>query len=179
MTGLTRKGIADEIDRLDAEISALQTDKAEIFAAYRDQLKAKHEKEEVALEIASLKAAIRKRQKIVADGDAVTDRDARIDAILVEIGGVEDHAYITTRAHAQARESSRGGEQGTIGSPDTASPRTAAGVVAEPLVASPSSAMPTGTRKAIHKNSTTVLPPSEIDAGDIPASLDRRKKVSA
>jgi DNA repair exonuclease SbcCD ATPase subunit len=83
---MNRRTLADNIDALDEKIAELQREKAEFYAAYREDYENKgHHKEDVKLECAAVKAAIRQRQKLAKDKDAVVERGDRIDTILDEI----------------------------------------------------------------------------------------------
>jgi endonuclease/exonuclease/phosphatase family metal-dependent hydrolase len=64
---MTRSEMADAVDALDADIADLQEAKRNLFASYRADLEGTHDKDAVKAEIAALKAAIRRRQKAVAD----------------------------------------------------------------------------------------------------------------
>lgn len=83
---ITRKGLADEIDAIDASIKALNDSKSEAYKAYREQLEdTGMEPRRAAAEVAATKAAIIKRRKLAADPDAVAEKDDLIDTILAEI----------------------------------------------------------------------------------------------
>lgn len=83
---ITRRGLADEIDRLDGQLAEIQTDKAEIYKAYREQLEADGKtKPDIAAEVAVMKAAIRQRQALAKNRDAVIERDAKVEEALAEI----------------------------------------------------------------------------------------------
>jgi hypothetical protein len=88
---ISRKGLADEIDRVNDELAELQTAKREIFDAYREQLKArgKHDTD-IKLEIAAIKAAIRQRRALALDPFGVEAHDTLVTQILTEITGKED-----------------------------------------------------------------------------------------
>ncbi len=65
---MNRRTLADNIDGLDEKISELQREKAEFYAAYRESYEAKgHHKDDVKLELAAVKAAIRHRQRLRQD----------------------------------------------------------------------------------------------------------------
>lgn len=74
----TRRQLAAEIDRIDTELRALQADKKEIFAAYREE----HGK----IECRAAQAAIKLRQKY-ADGlrEAIEEHEELVAEILAEI----------------------------------------------------------------------------------------------
>lgn len=99
---ITRRGIADEIDRLDHEISELQRDKAEIFAAYREQLEnSGMAKSLMRVEVAALKAAVRQRRALKEDRDAVETKDALTEEILDEIQRAPAGTQNAPRARAR------------------------------------------------------------------------------
>jgi hypothetical protein len=83
---MTRSEIADAVDALDADIADLQEAKRNLFASYRAECECEHamDKDAVKAEIAALKAAIRRRQKAVADPDAEQAVDLA-DEIFAEI----------------------------------------------------------------------------------------------
>lgn len=73
-----RRTLAAEIDRIDAEILALQSDKKEIFGAYREA----HGKAETK----AAKVAIKRRQNYAAGKrDEIEQHDALVDEIFAEI----------------------------------------------------------------------------------------------
>lgn len=73
-----RRDLADQIDRLDAEIAELQRDKKELFGAYREA----HGK----VECKAMQVAIRKRQKVNSgQRDEIEEHESLVDAIFVEI----------------------------------------------------------------------------------------------
>jgi hypothetical protein len=83
---ISRRGLADEIDRLDDEINLFQKDKAEIYAAYREQLESDGStKDAIREEIAGMKLAIRRRRLLSKDEHSVAEKDAKLDEILGEI----------------------------------------------------------------------------------------------
>jgi hypothetical protein len=100
---ITRRSLADEIDRLDDQLAEIQTDKAEIFKAYRAQLeKDGIAKPEITVEVTSVKAAIRRRRAMADDPLAVENKDALTDAIYAEISGPAQRGTgNATRARAQ------------------------------------------------------------------------------
>lgn len=75
---ITRRGLAEEIDRLDAEIGALQQDKKAIYAAYREA--------NGKLECQAAQAAIKRRQKY-AEGkrEEIEAKDDLVEEIFTEI----------------------------------------------------------------------------------------------
>lgn len=73
-----RRNLAAEIDRIDAELAALQSDKKEIFAAFREA----HGKAETK----AAQAAIKRRQRYRAGKrDEIEEHDALVDEIFAEI----------------------------------------------------------------------------------------------
>ena len=85
---MNRRQLADNIDSIDEKIAELQREKAEFYAAYRADYETKgHHKDDVKLELVAVKAAIRQRQRLDKDKDGVTEKDDRVDAILIEIAG--------------------------------------------------------------------------------------------
>lgn len=73
-----RRELADEIDRLDAEIKVLQDDKREYFKSFREAYgKA---------ECRAAQAAIKKRQRSRSDkADEIEEHDALVEVIFEEI----------------------------------------------------------------------------------------------
>lgn len=87
---ITRRGLADEIDLIDEQIASLQIDKSEKYKAYRQQLeKADRTKPEIAAEIVACKAAIRRRQAVAKDQNAVEAKEELVDTIFIEISKPE------------------------------------------------------------------------------------------
>lgn len=85
---VTRRGLADEIDRLDEHLAEINSEKAAMYAAYREQLE--HDgtaKAEIKAELQALKAAIRKRRALAKDRRTVEDADYLLDEIINEITG--------------------------------------------------------------------------------------------
>lgn len=83
---ITRAGLADEIDALDADIKTLNGSKSDAYKAYREQLEAGGmEPRRAAAEVAATKAAIARRRKLKEDPEAVHEKDGLIDDILAEI----------------------------------------------------------------------------------------------
>jgi hypothetical protein len=96
---LTRRGIADEFDRLDHEVEEANFDKRAILAGYRKQLEATGTpRPQIKIEVEALKAAIRQRRALARDPDGVAATSATVEAILAEISGPSRGA----RAHARA-----------------------------------------------------------------------------
>ncbi|MER9217901.1 hypothetical protein NKI48_03050 [Mesorhizobium sp. M0644] len=83
---ITRAGLADEIDTIDASIKDLNGSKSDAYKAYREQLEdTGMDGRRAAAEVAAVKAAVAKRRKLAADPEAVAEKDDLIDAILAEI----------------------------------------------------------------------------------------------
>jgi hypothetical protein len=83
---MNRRTLADNIDALDEKITELQREKAEFYAAYREDYENKgHNKDDVKLELAAAKAAIRQRQRLAKDENAVLEKDDRVETFLFEI----------------------------------------------------------------------------------------------
>lgn len=94
---MNRRTLADEIDKLDEQIAELQREKSEFYASYRASLETKGEhKDKIKLELAAVKVAIRHRQKLAKDRDAVEEKDDLAAAILDEITGTP----VATRTRA-------------------------------------------------------------------------------
>jgi len=75
---MNRRDLADEVDRIDKELDALQNDKRELFAAYREA----HGK----AECKAAQVAIKRRQKYRAGkASEMEEHDALVDEIFVEI----------------------------------------------------------------------------------------------
>lgn len=75
---MNRAQLASAIDDIDAEIERLQTDKRELFTAYREA--------NGKGEARAAKDAIRKRQKFAAGkGAEIEEHEALVDEIFVEI----------------------------------------------------------------------------------------------
>ena len=97
---ITRHSVADEIDRLDAQISELQTDKRGIYETYRAQMeKDGAAKSAIKVEVEALKLAIRQRRELTKDENVVIERGALVEEILTEIRKVGTKN--ATRAHAR------------------------------------------------------------------------------
>lgn len=101
---MNRRTLADSIDGLDAQITELQREKSEFYAAYREGLeKTGMGKEEIKVELPAVKAAIRQRQRLAKDRDAVEERDDRVSSILVEIThAAKNNAPAATAAPTKA-----------------------------------------------------------------------------
>lgn len=83
---MNRRQLADNIDELDAKIAELQQEKSEFYAAYREDFeKTGAHKDELKLELAAIKSAIRHRQRLAKDRDAVVEKDDRVAQIVDEI----------------------------------------------------------------------------------------------
>lgn len=75
---MNRAQLASAIDDLDSQIEALQTDKRELFTAYREA--------NGKAEAKAAKEAIRKRQKFAAGkGAEIEEHETLVDEIFVEI----------------------------------------------------------------------------------------------
>lgn len=95
---ITRKGLADEIDAIDASIKDLNASKSEAYQAYREQLEGTGmEARRAGAELAAVKAAIVKRRKLAQDPDAVAEKDDLIGTILAEIQARPSRARETGR----------------------------------------------------------------------------------
>lgn len=83
---ITRCGLHEELEHLDAEIAEAQKHKSAAFDAYREQLEADgHTKAEVKNEIAAFKIAERKLRALSKNANAVLEKDALVDEIIGEI----------------------------------------------------------------------------------------------
>lgn len=83
---INRRGIADEVDRLDEEIAELQRQKRECFAAYSAQLGTQGlDKDQVKLQVVALKAAIKRRRAYRDDEHGAGKREDLIDVVFDEI----------------------------------------------------------------------------------------------
>jgi hypothetical protein len=83
---ITRRGLHEEIEIIDAEIDAANKRKAECFDAYRDQLKAeKRTKGEIKSEIDAFKKAERKLRALKKNEAAALEQDALVDEIVAEL----------------------------------------------------------------------------------------------
>ncbi len=110
---ITRKGLADEIDAIDASIKDLNASKSDAYKAYREQLEDTGvEPRRAVAELAATKAAIVKRRKLATDPDAVAEKDDLIDAILTEIQAKSSRAHEAE----QNLSSSRAVDEPAIGS---------------------------------------------------------------
>lgn len=89
---MNRKQLAAEIDHLDRQVEALQIDKRETFAAYREA--------NGKAECKAAQAAIKLRQKFAAGKrDEIEEHDALVFEILAEI---TDNAPRATRSNDRA-----------------------------------------------------------------------------
>lgn len=83
---ITRRGLFDEIDRLDKQIANLQDAKSECFESYRDQMKDEgRKKPDVSDEITACKKAFRRHRDLDKNADAVLSQDALVDEIVAEL----------------------------------------------------------------------------------------------
>jgi hypothetical protein len=69
---MTRKEMADAVDEIDRDIAALQASKRDLFVSYREGLADTMDKDAIKADVAALKAAIRRRQKLQADPEAAS-----------------------------------------------------------------------------------------------------------
>lgn len=171
---ITRRNLADEIDRLDDKIAELQTDKAEIFKAYRAQLECDGvARPDIAVEVTAIKAAIRRRRSMEDDPRAVENKDALIDAIYVEISGAAQRGMVSatrTRACASGEAVAPSpssscldetAEPPGLKNPDTAaSPDQTASSPVAPPGAEPAAASAAGGRSQHTAVAGADLPPS-------------------
>jgi len=91
-----RRELADTIDEYDAIIADQNESKRDTFVCYRADLeKEGMAKDAIKLELAALKAAIRKRQKARKDAGAVEEQDALAEEILSQIkNGTPDATHM-------------------------------------------------------------------------------------
>ena len=83
---LRRIALANTVDEYDRLIAEHNESKSETFTVYRSDLEKEGlSKEQIKLELAALKAAIRKRQKAAKDPDAVEAKDALTDEIFEQL----------------------------------------------------------------------------------------------
>jgi hypothetical protein len=83
---ITRRGLHEEIERLDSQITDLNSAKAAAFDAYREQLQeAGAQRAEVTDEIAACKMAFRQLRAAKKNPAATADRHALVDEIVAEI----------------------------------------------------------------------------------------------
>jgi hypothetical protein len=131
----SRTQLAAEIDRIDAEITALQADKKEIFAASRE--------ERGKAECKAAQAAIKRRQKY-ADGkrEEIEEHDELVDEIFTEIySGTDDaiaRSALRTKAEAPSAKqgASVGGAEYSVSEasrPNAPGPHGAASVAREKI----------------------------------------------
>jgi hypothetical protein len=97
---ITRRGLHSELELLDDEIAKLQSEKADCFAAYREQLeKAGFQGAQVTDEIACCKMAFRQLRALKKNPTATAARHELVDEIVAEIKLGTDDA-----THARVRE---------------------------------------------------------------------------
>jgi hypothetical protein len=170
---LSRKGIADEFDRLDHEVEAANFDKRAIMAGYRKQLEnGGMARAQIKIEMEALRIAIRQRRKLARDRDVVTLTDSRAQEILAEItlSQPAGHSAATpSRARSASRAYAREEKPNAIA--DRAERMTSA--------VPPSD----GPREAPATPRRDKPSPADNGAGDaypeLPANLDRRKEKPA
>jgi hypothetical protein len=111
---LTRRQLADAIDEIEADIKALNTAKADLYAAYRADLdQTGMAKDAVKVELAATKAAIAKRRALTGDkADDVRDKDDLADAILAEIMPSHVHVHVREGSNTAPPEYSPGPASG-------------------------------------------------------------------
>src|SRR5215207_3481537 len=106
---ITRRALADAVDAIEDQITALQNRKRELYDTYRTQLvKAGYERTDVKAEIEASKAAIRKRRAAAKDQQAVEERDALVAEIYDEISSPRARTRARGYAWRAARERGRG-----------------------------------------------------------------------
>ena len=90
-----RVEVADCIDEYDKLIAEHNESKSDTFTCYRAALEGEGmDKAAIKLELAALKAAIRKRQKAAKDPSAVEEKDALTDEIFTQISGGTGNARV-------------------------------------------------------------------------------------
>lgn len=178
---ITRRGLADEIDLIDDKIAVLQGSKAGIYKSYREQLDdAGKTKADIAAEIVACKAAIRRRQAIAKDQNAIEAKEELSDKIFIEISKPEQSG---TR-NALTRVTHEADEEPPA-EPESEPPN---GVEVEITVGDLSGVMNLSTLGVVAQACETEIgrkvlrdvldavkePAPEYDLADIPKGLDRR-----
>jgi hypothetical protein len=186
---LTRCGLADEIDAIDASIKALNESKSEAYKAYREQLEGQGmDGRRAAAEVAATKVAIVKRRKLRTDPNAVAEKDDLTDTILAEIMAKPSRAHVREQNFHSSEASSQAKTKADAESPPSASANPAGDVAtpASPAANLPDRAVP-GDADG-HRSEPSIpdagakndgLPPVVDRAGEEPGDIHRDGKQAA